>query len=93
MSFKPTSDFVFNLLNEAAAGNPVPLTEALEPDIKWRIGSETKDEVARTGVYVCLFYLPLRSAPLGEKNPRELIAARHVESRRLGRAGLRTAAI
>ena len=53
MSFKPTPDFVFKLLNEAAAGNPVPLTDALEPEIKWRIGSETKDDVAKTGIYVC----------------------------------------
>ncbi|MCJ1330083.1 hypothetical protein MMC10_006764 [Thelotrema lepadinum] len=49
--FKLTPDFVFNLLEQAAAGNPVPLTEALDPEVKWRIGSEKQDNVAKTGIY------------------------------------------
>ena len=52
MVFKPTPDFIFNLLNEAAAGNPGPLTEALDPEVKWRIATEVKDDVAKTGIYV-----------------------------------------
>ena len=58
MSFQLTADFIFNLLNEAATGNPGPLTEALDPEVRWRIGSETKDDVAKTGVYVSLPRLP-----------------------------------
>lgn len=52
MPFELKPDFVLNLLNEAAAGNPGPLTEALDPEVKWRIGSETQDDVAKTGFYV-----------------------------------------
>jgi hypothetical protein len=52
MSVKITSDFILNLMNQAATGNPVPLMEALDPEVRWRIGSDTKNEVAKTGVYV-----------------------------------------
>lgn len=52
MSVKITSDFILNLMSQAAAGNPVPLMEALDPEVRWRIGSDTKDEVAKTGIYV-----------------------------------------
>ena len=52
MTFTLTPDFVLNLLKEAAAGNPGPLIEALDPNIKWRIGSEVQDDVAKTGFYV-----------------------------------------
>jgi hypothetical protein len=54
MSVKITSDFILNLMNQAAAGNPVPLVEALNPEVHWRIGSDTKDEVAKTGIYVSI---------------------------------------
>ena len=62
--FKLTPDFVFNLLEQAAAGNPVPLTEALDPEVKWRIGSEKQDNVAKTGIYVSLNVLKASSKPL-----------------------------
>lgn len=52
MPVKVTSDFILNLLNQAAAGNPVPLMELLDPEVRWRIGSDTKDDVAKTGIYV-----------------------------------------
>ena len=52
MPFKLTPDYILGLLNEAAVGNPVPLTGALDPEVRWRIGSETKDDVAKTGIYV-----------------------------------------
>ncbi|MCJ1327865.1 hypothetical protein MMC10_004540 [Thelotrema lepadinum] len=66
MVFKPTPDFIFNLLNEAAAGNPGPLTEALDPEVKWRIATEVKDDVAKTGIYnragwVEQVFVPLQS--------------------------------
>ena len=51
-SFKLTKDFILHFLNEAAAGNPKPLIDAIEPDVKWRIGSEKKDAIAKTGIYV-----------------------------------------
>ncbi|MCJ1295062.1 hypothetical protein MMC34_006623 [Xylographa carneopallida] len=55
MSFKLTSDFIFGLLNEAASGNPEPLMETVDPEVQWRIGSETKDDVAKTGIFVQLY--------------------------------------
>ena len=66
MTFKLTVDYIFNLLNEAAAGNPGPLTDALDPEFKWRIGSETKDGVAKTGYFVHspTPYIGLRSLTL-----------------------------
>lgn len=60
MSFQLTSDFVLNLLVEAAAGNPGPLTEALDPEVRWRIGSETQDDVAKTGCFVSIGELSSR---------------------------------
>ncbi|MCJ1405574.1 hypothetical protein MMC11_008802 [Xylographa trunciseda] len=51
MTFKLTPDFISNLLKEAAVGNPGPLIEALDPDVRWRIGSEIQDDVAKTGFY------------------------------------------
>ena len=50
--FQLTPAYVFNLLNEAAAGDPGPLTEAIDPEVRWRIGSETQDDVAKTGIFV-----------------------------------------
>ena len=52
MSFKLTPDYIFGLLNDAAAGNLGSLTEALDPEVRWRIGSETKDDAAKTGIFV-----------------------------------------
>ena len=52
MSFKLTPDYIFHFLNEAGAGNPGPFAEALDPEVKWRIGSETKDDIAKTGFFV-----------------------------------------
>ena len=54
MSVKITSDFILNLMSQAAAGNAVPLMEALDPHVRWRIGSDTKDEVTKTGIYVSI---------------------------------------
>jgi hypothetical protein len=45
---------VFHLLNEAAAGNPGALAAKLDPNVRWRIGSETQDDVAKTGIYVSI---------------------------------------
>ena len=47
MFFRLTSDYVVGLLNEAAR-NPGPLIEALDP----RVGSKSKDDVAKTGSFV-----------------------------------------
>ena len=52
MSFKLTSDYVNHLFDEAATGNLAPFFGALDPEVKWRIGSDVKDDVALTGVFV-----------------------------------------
>lgn len=52
MPVKITSDFILNMLNQAATDNPAPLMEALDPEVRWRIGSDTKDDIAKTGIYV-----------------------------------------
>lgn len=54
MAFVLTPDYIFHFLNEAAAGDPGPFAEALDPDVKWRIGSETQDDIAKTGIFVRL---------------------------------------
>ena len=58
MPFKLTSDFIFGFLTEAAAGNPGPLIEAIDPEVRWRIGSEIKDDIAKTGIYVRIHKIP-----------------------------------
>ena len=52
MSFKLTPDYILDLFNQVTAGNPRPLIEAVDPEVRWRIGSETKDDVAKTGIFV-----------------------------------------
>ncbi|MCJ1419972.1 hypothetical protein MMC32_006328 [Xylographa parallela] len=51
MSFKLTPDYILDLFNQVTAGNPRPLIEAVDPEVRWRIGSETKDDVAKTGIF------------------------------------------
>ncbi|KAL9096977.1 MAG: hypothetical protein Q9165_000941 [Trypethelium subeluteriae] len=52
MAFTLTPEYILHLLNEAAAANPGPFLEALDHKVRWRIGSEVKDDIAKTGVYV-----------------------------------------
>ncbi|KAI9701404.1 MAG: hypothetical protein M1820_006495 [Bogoriella megaspora] len=70
--FTLTPDYIFNFLNEAAAGNPGPFAEALDPEVRWRIGNESSDEVAKTGIFnrqgwMEQVYAPLQSKLEGEK--------------------------
>jgi len=51
-TFKLTPEWISNLINEVSAGNPVPFLDAIDPEVHWRIGSEKKDDVAKTGVFV-----------------------------------------
>ncbi|MCJ1473689.1 hypothetical protein MMC13_002340 [Lambiella insularis] len=51
MTFKLTPDFILGLLNEAAVRNLKPFIETLDPEVRWRIGSEIQDDVAKTGFY------------------------------------------
>ena len=88
MSFKLTSDFIFGLLNEAASGNPEPLMETVDPEVQWRIGSETKDDVAKTGIFVQLYEVSRVRLHGLEANEGQLL-----EPRELGGAGFRTFAI
>ncbi|MCJ1394386.1 hypothetical protein MMC18_007264 [Xylographa bjoerkii] len=52
MSFNLTPDYIFGLLTKAGAGDLGPLLEAVDPEVRWRIGSETQDDVAKTGYFV-----------------------------------------
>ena len=52
MPFELTPQYIVHFVTEAAAGNPGPVIQAVHPEVKWRIGSDTKDDVAKTGHFV-----------------------------------------
>ncbi|KAF2238878.1 hypothetical protein EV356DRAFT_528771 [Viridothelium virens] len=51
MAFVLTPEYILHFLNEAAAGDPGPFAEALDPEVRWRIGSEVQDDIAKTGMF------------------------------------------